>query len=494
MSEFLVNYTTPKNVVLKLQTGLFINNEFVAGANTIDTINPATEEVICSVQAAEGAQVDAAVKAAEKAYEQVWRKTTAQERQTLMLKLADLVDRDAEELAQIETVDNGKAIMFARYADSKAIAKTLRFYAGYTDKIYGKTVDTPGALSYTRYEPIGVVCGIIPWNFPLVMLGWKLGPALATGNVVIIKTSELTPLSALKVASLVKEAGFPPGVVNILTGHGHITGEALARHPKIGKIAFTGSTRVGRLIMKAAAETNFKKVTLELGGKSPNIIFDDADIDKAVKWAHRGIFFNQGQVCCAGSRIYVQEGIYDKFIEKFKQYTAKGVVGDPQDVKTFQGPQISKEQLNRVMGYIEQGKREGATLISGGKRIGNKGYFLEPTIFTNVTSSMKIVQEEIFGPVAVVAKFKDVDEAIKLAHDTAYGLAAAVFTENVTRAVDFSNRLEAGTVWVNCLLELHDNTPFGGYRQSGIGRENGFEGLQNFLEVKTVKINLDKPA
>ncbi|KAI8085216.1 aldehyde dehydrogenase domain-containing protein [Halteromyces radiatus] len=494
MSDFIVNYTTSKGLVLKLQTGLFINNEFVAGENTLNTINPATEQVICAVQAAEGKQVDAAVDAAEKAYEQVWSKTTPQERQRLMLKLAELIDRDAEELAWIETIDNGKAITFSRYADVKGIAKTLRYYAGYTDKIHGKTFGTPGALSYTLHEPIGVTAGIIPWNFPLVMLGWKLAPALATGNVVIIKTSELTPLSALKVATLIKEAGFPPGVVNIITGYGHLAGEALARHPKVGKIAFTGSTNVGRLILKAAAETNLKKVTLELGGKSPNIIFDDADLDKAIKWAHRGIFFNQGQICCAGSRIYVQEGIYDTFIQKFKQYTSKGVLGDPQKETTFQGPQISQQQLDRIIGYVNQGQKEGATLYHGGKRIGNKGYFIEPTIFTDVTSQMKIVQEEIFGPVVVIGKFKDEEDAIKLAHETTYGLAAAVFTENVTRAARISSRLQAGTVWVNCLLELEENTPFGGYRQSGIGRELGPYGLENYLQVKTVKINLNREA
>ncbi|CAO3630296.1 unnamed protein product [Cunninghamella echinulata] len=492
MTNLVADVTTTKGYNLKLQTGLFINNEFVAGANTIDTVNPATGEVICAVQAAEKQQVDAAVDAAEKAYNEVWKNTTPLERQRLLLKLCDLIERDAEELAQIETMDNGKGISMSRFVDVKGLATTIRYYAGFCDKIHGKTIPTPGALSYTRYEPIGVCGAIIPWNFPLMMLAWKLGPSLCTGNVVVVKTSELTPLSALKVASLIKEAGFPPGVVNIITGYGHIAGDALSRHPKVGKVAFTGSTAVGRLIMKAAAETNLKKVTLELGGKSPNIIFDDADLDKAVKWAHHGIFFNHGQCCCAGSRVYVQEGIYDKFVEKFKELTAKTRVGDPLDETTYQGPQISQTQYDRIMGYIEHGKSEGATVAAGGKRFGDKGYFIEPTVFLDVTPKMKIVQEEIFGPVVVISKFKDLDHVVELAHDTTYGLAAAIFTENVTRAVEVADKIEAGTVWVNCYNELDYNTPFGGYKQSGIGRENGEYALQNYLQVKSVKINISR--
>ncbi|KAI8085214.1 aldehyde dehydrogenase domain-containing protein [Halteromyces radiatus] len=490
--DFLVNTSTSKGYKLNLQTGLFINNEFVAGAKTIDTVNPATGEVIASVQAAEKKQVDDAVDAAENAFNNVWSKTTPQERQRLINKLADLIERDTEELAQIETLDNGKGISMSRNVDVPGIVASLRYYAGFADKVHGKTIDTPGAFSYTRHEAIGVCAAIIPWNFPLMMLGWKLGPCLATGNVIIVKTSELTPLSALKVATLAKEAGFPPGVINIITGYGAEAGDALARHQKVGKVAFTGSTLVGRLIMKAAAESNLKKVTLELGGKSPNIIFDDADLDKAVRWAHFGIFFNHGQCCCAGSRVYVQEGIYDKFLEKFKERTEQTRVGDPFDETTFQGPQISQTQYDRIMGYIEQGKTEGATVYAGGSRHGDKGYFIQPTIFTDATPKMKIVQEEIFGPVVVITKFKDTEEVIKLAHDTTYGLAAAVFTENVTRAVEVSNRLEAGTVWVNCYNQLDTSSPFGGYRQSGIGRENGEYALDNYLQVKTVKININR--
>ncbi|KAI8341834.1 aldehyde dehydrogenase domain-containing protein [Chlamydoabsidia padenii] len=495
-SEFIVNTSTVKGYKLNLQTGLFINNEFVAGAKTIDTINPATAEVIASVQAAEQKQVDQAVDAADAAFKNVWSKTSSQERQRLLLKLADLIDRDAEELAQIETLDNGKGISLSRTVDVPGLAASLRYYAGFADKIHGKTVDIPGTFSYTRHEAIGVVGAILPWNFPLMMLGWKLGPCLATGNVIIVKTSELTPLSSLKVAALAKEAGFPAGVINIITGYGAEAGDALSRHPRIGKIAFTGSTLVGRLIMKAAAESNLKKVTLELGGKSPNIIFDDADLDKAVKWSHFGIFFNHGQCCCAGSRIYVQEGIYDKFLEKFKAFTEQTKVGDPTDESTFQGPQISQTQYDRIMGLIEQGKKEGIKVLLGGERHGDKGYFIQPTILVNENnspefhSSCSVIANEIFGPVVVVSKFKDEEEAIRLAHDTTYGLAAAVFTENVTRAIEVSNRLEAGTVWVNAYNVLNPQMPFGGYRQSGIGRENGEHALDNYLQVKSVRVNL----
>ncbi|KAG1151424.1 hypothetical protein G6F37_008677 [Rhizopus arrhizus] len=492
MSEFIVEAATSKGYKLKLQTGLFINNEFVKGSGTIETVNPSTGKVIATVQAAEAKDVDAAVEAAEKAFYGPWTKMSAFERANLMQKLAELIDRDNEELSQIETLDNGKGITFSRQFDSKQISQTLRYFSGYADKIHGKVIDTEGCLSYTRHEPLGVCGAIIPWNFPLMMLGWKLGPALATGNTIIVKTSEMTPLSALKVAQLVVEAGFPPGVINIITGYGAKAGEALSRHMKVSKIAFTGSTLVGRMVMKAAAESNLKKVTLELGGKSPNIIFDDADLDQAVKWAHKGIFFNHGQCCCAGSRIYVQASIYDEFLKKFKEYTNKTKLGDPHEEDTFQGPQISQAQFDRIMGYIESGKKEGATCYLGGKRWGDKGYYIEPTVFTDVNQDMTIVKEEIFGPVVTVSKFNDVEDVVHMALDTEYGLAAAVFTQNTARALDISNRLQAGTVWVNCYNELDYNTPFGGFRQSGIGRENGEYALENYIQIKTVKININR--
>ncbi|CEP12218.1 hypothetical protein [Parasitella parasitica] len=487
-----IDYTTSKGYKVKLQTGLFINNEFVNGSETIETINPSTGKVIAQVQAANKEDVDAAVKAASDAFHGPWRQMSSSKRAALMFKLADLIDRENEALSQVETLDNGKGITFSRNFDVKQIAITLRYFAGYADKIHGKVIDTDGALSYTRHEPIGVCGAIIPWNFPLMMLGWKLGPALATGNTVVVKTSEMTPLSALKVCELVVEAGFPPGVINIITGYGAIAGDALARHQKVAKIAFTGSTAVGRHIMKAASESNLKKVTLELGGKSPNIIFDDADLDQAVRWAHKGIFFNHGQCCCAGSRIYVQESIKDEFLKKFKEYTSQTKLGNPHDDDTFQGPQVSQTQFDRIMGYIEEGKKQGATCYMGGNRWGDEGYFIEPTVFTDVKEDMTIVKEEIFGPVVTVSTFKDVDDVLKMALDTDYGLAAAVFTKDTARAIDVSNRLQAGTVWVNCYNELDYNTPFGGFRQSGIGRENGEYALDNYIQVKTVKINVSR--
>ncbi|KAI8878806.1 aldehyde dehydrogenase [Backusella circina FSU 941] len=492
--SLIVETSTPNGYDLKLQTGLFINNEFVKGGSTLETINPSNGKVITSVQAAEKEDVEKAVVAAEKAFEGPWSKMSSGDRAKLIYKLAELIDRDNEELSQIETLDNGKGITFSRNFDAKQIAITLRYYAGWADKIHGKVIDTDGALSYTRHEPIGVCAAIIPWNFPLMMLGWKLGPALCTGNTVIVKSSELTPLSAIKVAQLVVEAGFPPGVVNIITGFGPIAGDALARHPRIAKVAFTGSTAVGRKIMAAAADSNLKKVTLELGGKSPNIIFDDADIDQAVRWAHKGIFFNHGQCCCAGSRVLVQSSVYDEFLSKFKEYTSKTKLGNPHEDDTYQGPQVSQTQFDRIMGYIEAGKKQGATCFMGGKRWGTEGYFIEPTVFTDVKDDMTIVQEEIFGPVVVVSKFDTMEEAVKMANDTDYGLAAAVFTRDSARSVEVANRIKAGTVWVNCYNELDYNTPFGGFRQSGIGRENGEYALDNYIQVKTVKINVSREA
>ncbi|KAI9249311.1 aldehyde dehydrogenase domain-containing protein [Sporodiniella umbellata] len=492
MSEFVVEATTSKDFKLKLQTGLFINNKFVKGSDTIETVNPSTGKVIASVQAAEAKDIDTAVHAAEAAFHGEWSKLRPLQRSALMHKLADLIDRDNEILSQVESLDNGKGITFSRHFDVKQIAITLRYFAGFADKVHGKVIDTEGCLSYTRHEALGVCAAIIPWNFPLMMLGWKLGPALATGNTVVVKTSEMTPLSALKVAELVVEAGFPPGVINIVTGYGAVAGDALSRHMKVAKVAFTGSTAVGRMIMKAAAESNLKKVTLELGGKSPNIIFDDADLDQAVKWAHKGIFFNHGQTCCAGSRIYVQSTIYEQFLTKFKEYTSQTKLGDPHDDDTFQGPQINKSQFDKILGYIEKGKTEGATCYMGGNRWGEEGYFIEPTVFTDVNEDMTIVKEEIFGPVVTVSKFDSVDDVVHMALDTEYGLAAAVFTQNTARAVDVSNRLQAGTVWVNCYNELDYNTPFGGFRQSGIGRENGEYALENYIQIKTVKINVSR--
>ncbi|OTB01029.1 hypothetical protein M426DRAFT_323811 [Hypoxylon sp. CI-4A] len=491
-----VQLKTPITGEYTQPTGLFINNEWVHGADkkTFEVINPTTEEVICSVSEATEKDVDIAVAAARKAFNGPWRtKTTPLERGLLLTRLADICEKNLDLLAAVESLDNGKSITMAR-GDVGAVINTFRYYGGWADKVEGKTIDiNPESFHYTRHEPIGVCGQIIPWNFPLLMLGWKIAPAVATGNTVVLKSAEQTPLSALVLATLIKEVGFPPGVINIISGFGRVAGAAMSSHMDIDKIAFTGSTPVGRTIMKAAASSNLKKVTLELGGKSPNIVFEDADIEHAISWVNFGIYFNHGQCCCAGSRVYVQESIYDKFIEAFKKRAQENHIGDPFDEKTFQGPQVSQLQYDRIMGYIEEGKKEGATIEVGGERHGDKGYFIKPTIFTNVTNDMKIMQEEIFGPVVAVAKFKTEEEVIQLGNDSAYGLAAAVHTKNITTAIRVSNELRAGTVWVNSYNLLSHALPFGGFGESGIGRELGEEALFNYTETKSVSIRLAGP-
>ncbi|KAF0515757.1 aldehyde dehydrogenase [Gigaspora margarita] len=493
-SNYEENITLPNGKTVKVYTGLFINNEFVDSIDRkrFETINPATGKVITSVVEASEKDVDIAVEAATKAFNEEWIHVNGQERGKLMNKLADLIERDIDELAALESLDNGKTFTVAKSVDLQLTIDVYRYFAGWCDKIHGKVIETQNdKFCYTRHEPIGVCGAIIPWNLPLLMQSWKLGPALACGNTVVLKTSELTPLTALKVAALFKEAGFPKGVVNILSGFGPTAGAAIAHHMKIDKVAFTGSTAVGRAILKASADSNLKKVTLELGGKSPSIIFADSDLEEAVKWSYHGIYFNQGQCCCAGSRVYVEDSIYDNFVEKFKAHAQSVKVGDPFHDDTYQGPQVSQQQFNRIMSYIESGKEEGATLLLGGKRHGDEGYFICPTIFTDVNENMKIMQEEIFGPVVAIAKFKTVDEVIEKAHLTTYGLAAAVFTKDISRAIKISNSLRAGTVWVNCYSIFYANTPFGGYKESGIGRELGKYALELYTQVKTVQINLE---
>ncbi|KAJ5275460.1 Aldehyde dehydrogenase [Penicillium chrysogenum] len=472
--------------------GLFINNEFVKGVEgkTFETINPTTEKSITAVHEATEKDVDVAVKAARAAFEGDWHNVTPSDRGRLLMKLADLMERDMETLAAIEALDNGKTVAMAKI-DVAGAAGSLRYYGGWADKIHGQTIDTnTETLSYTRHEAIGVCGQIIPWNFPLMMWAWKVGPAVATGNTVVLKTAEQTPLSGLYASKLIVEAGFPPGVVNVISGFGRTAGAAIASHMDIDKVAFTGSTLVGRIILQAAAKSNLKKVTLELGGKSPNIVFDDADIDNAISWANFGIFYNHGQICCAGSRLLVQEGIYDKFVTRFKERAAQNKLGNPFDSETFQGPQVSQLQFDRVMEYIKHGKKEGATLALGGERHGNKGYFIQPTVFTDVKSDMKIAQEEIFGPVVAITKFKDEAEAIKIGNDSIYGLAAAVHTKNVNTAIRVSNALKAGTVWINNYNLISYQAPFGGFKQSGIGRELGSYALENYTQIKAVHYRL----
>jgi len=487
-----IQLETPTSGKYDQPTGLFINNEFVKAADgkTFEVINPATEKVICSVQEGTEKDIDIAVSAARKAFEGPWRKETPENRGKLLVKLANLFEENLDLLASVEALDNGKAVNMAK-VDIGMCAGCLRYYGGWADKIEGKTVDTtPDTFNYIRKEPIGVCGQIIPWNFPLLMWAWKIGPAIACGNTVVMKTAEQTPLGALVAATLVKKAGFPPGVINVISGFGKTAGAALASHMDVDKVAFTGSTVVGRQILKAAAGSNLKKVTLELGGKSPNIVFADADIDNAISWVNFRIFFNHGQCCCAGSRIYVQDSIYDKFVERFKERAQKNVVGDPFAKDTFQGPQVSQVQFDRIMNYIQAGKDAGAKVEIGGNRKGDQGYFIEPTIFSNVTEDMKIVQEEIFGPVCSISKFKDKEEAIRVGNKTTYGLAAAVHTSNLNTAIEVSNALKAGTVWVNTYNTLHHQLPFGGYKESGIGRELGEDALANYTQTKTVNIRL----
>jgi len=382
----------------------------------------------------------------------------------------------------------------ARFFDVQQTADAFRYYGGWADKIQGKTIEVnESKLAYTRVEPIGVVGQIIPWNSPIMMLAWKLGPALATGNTVVFKSSEWTPLTALRVATLIAEAGFPPGVVNIVTGKGNVTGEAICAHMGIGKISFTGSLQVGRHILKTAADSNLKKVTLELGGKSPALILDGSNLDAAVKWAAFGITINHGQTCTAASRVFVHESVYDTFLSKFTEIFKSIKVGDPFQADTYQGPQVHKVHYDRIMDYINIGKKEGATLHCGGERHGTQGYFIQPTIFTNVKPEMRIVKEEIFGPVAVVIKFRDQDNLIKMANDTVYGLGASVFSQDITKAITTANAIQAGTVWINSHNSLSLNVPFGGYKQSGLGRELGEYALENYTEIKAVHVNLTAP-
>ncbi|KAL0959117.1 hypothetical protein HGRIS_014413 [Hohenbuehelia grisea] len=482
------------NGKVSFSTGLFIDGKFVDGSDktTIDVINPTNGKVITRISEGTAKDVDIAVEAAHKALETTWGLNAgASQRAALLRKLADLMITHKAELAAIEALDNGKTFGWAYNVDVTFATDTIAYYAGWADKIHGQTIETDEKkLCYTRHEPIGIVGQIIPWNFPLLMFAWKIAPALATGNAIVLKPSEFTPLTAIRMCELINEAGFPAGSVNIVTGYGQTVGQTIAEHPKIDKVAFTGSTLVGRKVMEAAAKSNLKNVTLELGGKSPNIIFNDANLEQAVNWAAHGIFWNHGQACCAGSRIFVQAGIYDEFLKRFTEKTKELKVGDPFEKGIDQGPLVSKPHYDRVMGYIQAGIDEGAKVHWGGDRHGEEGYYVRPTIFTETKPSMKIVQEEIFGPVGVVIKFEDEQDVIKQANDTVYGLAAAVFSQDINRALETAHKLKAGTCWVNCANQLHPNVPFGGFKQSGIGRELGEYALHNYTNVKAVHVNL----
>ena len=473
---------------------LFINGKWVnsISGKTFATLNPSTGQEICQVAEADSADVDLAVKAARKAFESgPWKKMSAAERGRRINKLADLMEQNLPELAALESLDNGKPLRDSLNADLPLSIKAYRYYAGWCDKTHGKTIPVEGEyFCYTKHEPVGVVGQIIPWNFPLLMTAWKWAPALATGCTIVLKPAEQTPLTALRMAALAQEADIPDGVINVLPGFGPTAGAAITSHMGIDKVAFTGEGSTGQLVMQAAAKSNLKRVSLELGGKSPNVVFADADLDAAVEGAYFGLFFNQGQCCCAGSRLFVEEKIHDAFVEKLVARAKKQRIGDPFDMATTQGPQISQEQCDRIMGYIDIGISEGANLLSGGKRVGNKGYFIQPTIFDGVKDNMRIAKEEIFGPVMNILKFKDVDEVVQRGNKTFYGLAAAIWTKDITKAHRLANSLRAGTVWVNCYDVFDAAAPFGGFKMSGIGRELGEYALSLYTEVKTVYINL----
>ncbi|WP_075981692.1 aldehyde dehydrogenase family protein [Bacillus massilinigeriensis] len=491
MSRLTVNMSERLEKFLTGKKKLYINGEFVESASqkTFESYNPATGEVLAVVYESGAEDIDKAARAARKAFDEgPWSKMGSAERSRLLYKLADLMEENKEELALLETLDNGKPIRETTAADVPLAIEHMRYYAGWSTKIVGQTIPVNGPyFNYTRHEAVGVVGQIIPWNFPLLMAMWKLGAALATGCTIVLKPAEQTPLSALYLAELIEEAGFPAGVINVVPGFGETAGQPLVDHPLVDKIAFTGSTEVGKLIMERASKT-LKRVTLELGGKSPNIILPDADLTKAIPGALNGVMFNQGQVCCAGSRVFIQKKQFDNVVADMVSHAKNIKQGAGVQPDTQIGPLVSTEQQNRVLGYIEKGIEEGAELLIGGIKPREEGYFVSPTIFANVRDEMTIAKEEIFGPVISALPYEDLDELIARANNSQYGLAAGVWTQDVTKAHYIANNLRAGTVWVNCYNAFDAASPFGGYKQSGIGREMGSYALNNYTEVKSVWI------
>jgi aldehyde dehydrogenase (NAD+) len=479
-----------------MKTQLLIDNEWrpAADGKTMDVVNPATEEVIAAVASAGKSDVDAAVAAARAALKGPWGTMSARERGRIVSRLADRLMERADEVARLETLHNGKPIFESRQIEIPASAECFEYYAGWADKVMGETIPVKGNyLTYTLREPLGVVAAIVPWNFPLLLAAWKVAPALATGNTVILKPASQTPLTALALGEIAVEAGLPPGVLNVITGPGSSVGQAIVEHPGIDKIAFTGDTSTGKGIMRAAADT-LKKITLELGGKSPNIVLPDADLDAALRGATTGIFYGKGEVCAAGSRLLVDRSIKDEFMEKLAARAKKMVAGDPLDPKTRYGALASKKQLETVQRYVDVAKREGAALVAGGARadIGTgKGYFFQPTVFDKVTPEMTIAREEIFGPVLATIEFADLDEAIARANDSQYGLAAAVWTRDVKKAHYVARKLQAGTVWINTYNVYDTAAPFGGYKASGFGREMSAHALEHYTQVKSVWVDLN---
>jgi phenylacetaldehyde dehydrogenase len=477
---------------------MLIDGKWVEAASgeTFTTYDPATEQPLAEVPAGGPEDVDRAVRAARRAFETgPWRRMTPSERGRCLWKLADLIEKHAEDFAQLETLDNGKPLTVARAADIPLVVDHFRYYAGWATKVEGETipVSTPGlqVLNYTLREPVGVVGQIIPWNFPLLMAAWKLGVALACGNTVVLKPAEQTPLSALRLGELFEEAGIPPGVVNIVTGFGETAGAAIAAHPDVDKVAFTGSTEVGHEIMRAAAG-NLKRVSLELGGKSPNIVFADADLDAAAAGAAAAIYFNHGQCCCAGSRLFIERPVYDRLMPRLVEFSQAIKLGPGLDPATEMGPLVSSDQFERVNGFLEAGTREGAKVATGGGRPSSlsRGYFVAPTVFTDVRPDMRILREEIFGPVVCAIPFDDPGEVAAAGNDTTYGLAAAVWTRDIQKAHRMAETLKAGTVWINCYNMFDAASPFGGYKQSGFGREMGKAAIEMYTQIKSVWVNL----
>lgn len=499
MSELFTTITTPNGKTIEQPLGLFINNEWIATKETFETINPSTGKPICSVYRASATEVDDAVEAATAAFKsEEWSSLTGAERGDIIYKMYEIIKRDAEIIASIESMDNGKPYASECLGgDLGESADVFKYYAGWADKhtgqLIGSSVLGKNKMCYVEPIPLGAVGCIVPWNFPFMMMAWKIAPALAAGCTLVVKSSEVTPLSALYYGKIAIEAGLPKGVLNILSGYGADVGAKMVSHPKLKKIAFTGSTATGKKIMEGAGSSNLKKVTLECGGKSPYIVFDDAELELALEWAYFGIWYNKGEVCTSTSRFFIHEAIYDKFIEGFKKLTEeRAIVADPFDDKCAIGPLVSDLQYQKVKKYVEIGKKEGAKLITG-EFIDGEGYYCKPFIFTDCTDDMTIMKEEIFGPVVAISKFTTVDEVVERANDTSYGLAAAIFSNNITKAHTVASRLEAGMIWINSNGDSDIHVPFGGSKMSGIGRELGSYALDLFTENKAVHVNMALP-